>query len=815
MSLARDRRIRELLDEARAVPATDRPAVLASLEPDTELITEALDLLTAEGDASSTDTPLVDLRSPRFVSPSDDEVPDVPGYDVQSLLGEGGMGRVFVAVQQSADRRQVAIKMIRPMLVGSDLMRRFDAEREALSRLNHPAIAQLYAAGNASDGRPFVAMEYVEGLPITRYCDRNRLGIRERLELFAAVCRGVEHAHRRQLLHRDLKPSNLLVATRDGEPTPKIIDFGIARALDTPDDGTLVTGPGLLGTPAYMSPEALEPSDDGDGQRDLDTRTDVYSLGVVLYELLLGVHPHGDSAKTPFSVMRSILEEEPRRPSTRWRTLDQDTQTVAARRRRASRDEVRRALDSDLDWVTMKAIARDRERRYGSVGALVADVERFLRHEPIEARPPTLSYRLSCLARRHRAAAIATGLALLFLVLGTVGATIGMLRAREAETQARAEARRANREAETTSRVTDVLVDLFVVADPSKGGPSTTMEVGELLDRGTERIRDDLEEDPAIQARLMSVLGNIYRVVGAFDTSRELLERALELWELDPQPDPYRLGQTLNHLAVLDRKLSRYGDAEARLQRALVLWESALGPAHPKIGGLLNNLGNLQRELGRYEESAESLARALAIWEGEHGPDHRDVGIAALNLGNVWNQLQRHEDALTLYRRAGGIFEALLGPDHPHLGVVYYNIADLTSEIGSYDEAEAAIRTCLRIREAAFGADHVASAEALRLLGAILLRDGRIEEAEPRLVDALGMFERIVGPDHVNVAIALVDLSILRRQQGKAAEALNLAERAIAILEALVTEGELALQQAREAARAARDDLAGVPAVDS
>ncbi|MCG8462431.1 MAG: tetratricopeptide repeat protein, partial [Holophagales bacterium] len=536
-------------------------------------------------------------------------------------------------------------------------------------------------------------------------------------------------------------------------------------------------------------------------------RSDVYSLGVVLYELLVGTRPHAEATDDPLLPGR-IVDQDPARPSSRWRTLDEEERARSAKARALEPADLAVAL-TDLDWIVLKAIARQRDRRYGSVGALAADVDRYLRHEPIEARPPSLRYRLACFARRQRATVIAAGLVLLSLVLGTFGATLGMLRAREAEGQARAEALRASREAQTATRVSDLLVDLFAVADPSKGGPSTTMELGELLDRGSASIRQGLDEEPAIQARLMSVLGDIYRVVGDYDRSREHLERSLELWQADPEPDALRLGQTLNHLAVLDRNVGRLHDAAANLQRAASLWVEALGPEHPRVAGLLNNQGNVLREMGRYAEAAAALERALAIWERSLGAEDRNVGIAALNLGNVWNQLGRYEEALAYYQRAGRIFEILVGPDHPYMGTVEANTADALAGLGRYQEAEASIREALRIRRAALGPEHDATFRAVYDLGRFLLAQGKLEAAQALLREAIEGQERVHGPDHPQIAFALTELGEVRRRQGKPEEAVALAERAVKILAGQRSEDEINLRRARELLVAARSEAAG------
>ena len=322
-------------------------------------------------------------------------------YRILDVLGEGGMGVVYLAEQTKPVRRQVALKVMRHVMTQPLAVIRFDAERQALARLQHPNVAQMYEAGTTEDGHLYFAMEPVDGQPIGKYCDQYRLSIQERLELFCAVCAGVQHAHQKGILHRDLKPSNILVTEVQGGPVPKIIDFGVAKALDQPlVDATLYTDDRLVGTPAYLSPEALG-SNEKDA--DIDTRSDVYSLGIVLYELLVGVRPFDTRGLGFLQVLTKVLEDEPEGPSTRWTTLDIETRQAIADRRRLERSALKKRLRGDLDWIVMKAIAKDRRLRYRSPSELAADLRRHLEHRPVEAGPPSRFYRLGKLVRRHRA----------------------------------------------------------------------------------------------------------------------------------------------------------------------------------------------------------------------------------------------------------------------------------------------------------------------------------------------------------------------------------------------------------------------------
>ncbi len=417
-------------------------------------------------------------------------------------------------------RRRVALKLIKWGMDTKEVLARFESERQALALMNHPNIAKVFDAGSTDEGRPFFAMEYVRGVPLTEYCDAQRLSTQERLTLFMQVCDGVQHAHQKGIIHRDIKPSNILVAVEDGRPVPKIIDFGVAKATSQRlTERTLFTELGQwIGTPEYMSPEQAELTG-----LDVDTRTDVYSLGVVLYELLAGAQPFDpkELRTAGFDEMRRrIREEEPPRPSTRVSSLGDASQT-AAERRRTDIHGLTRTLRGDLDWIVMKALEKDRTRRYGSPSELAADVERYLRDEPVEASPPSTCYRIrkfvaSPPGRRRR---------------GSVGGR-GPGRGRRRHDDRSRESARS--EAETARKVSELLVGVFADFDPDAqmGQISSTTA---MLDRGVERIRDELSDQPVVRARLLDTVGNAYRNLGRFDEARPLLEEALELARRTPR----------------------------------------------------------------------------------------------------------------------------------------------------------------------------------------------------------------------------------------------------------------------------------------
>ena len=443
-------------------------------------------------------------------------------YRILERVGDGGMGVVYRAEQQEPIRRQVALKLIKLGMDTKSVVARFESERQALALMNHPNIAGVLDAGASERGRLYFVMEYVPGVPITEYCDTNRLGTRDRLELFMQVCEGVQHAHQKGIIHRDIKPSNVLVAVCDGKAVPKIIDFGVSKAVGQRlSERTVYTELGQpIGTPEYMSPEQAEMSG-----LDVDTRTDVYSLGMLLYELLVGTLPFDPTEFRQSGydeIRRRIREDEPSRPSRRVSAIGAAS-TEHAERRRTDPTGLRRQLRGDLDWIVMKALEKDRTRRYASPSELAADIRRHLDDEPVLAGPPGAAYRVGKFVRRHRlGVAFATTLLGLLIAFAVVMAVQTARVSRERD--------RANLEADTAHQVTDFLIGLFKVSDPREAR-GETITAREVLDRGARRVRGELSGQPLVQARLMEAIGIVYMYLGLFDEADTLSRQSLAIRE--------------------------------------------------------------------------------------------------------------------------------------------------------------------------------------------------------------------------------------------------------------------------------------------
>ncbi len=471
----------------------------------------------AEDPASDPTSAPRDSSAPTRSTPpdrSDRATETIGNYRLREKLGEGGMGVVHLADQEHPVKRRVALKILKAGMDTKAVLARFDAERQALAMMDHPNIAKVFDAGETERGLPYFVMELVKGEPITTYCDRHNLSLRDRLALFIPVCHAVQHAHHKGIIHRDLKPSNVLVMISDDKPVPKVIDFGIAKATAAAlTEKTLFTEQGqLIGTPEYMSPEQAEM-----GGLDVDTRTDVYSLGVVLYELLTGALPFDAETLRRAGVagiQEIIRQEEPKKPSTKVSTLGEKS-TAAARVRRTDTARLSRALRGDLDWIVLRAMEKDRTRRYETANGLAMDVARYLRDEPVLAGPPSAAYRMRKFAKRHRVA-----LAFAAVVVASISyAAIESNRQRVAAQKARDE----------SEAVTDFLAKMLGAVDPGKKGRDVT--VREILDEAAKSIEKKFEAQPLVRARLMSTMGGVYRNLGRYAEARPLLEGSLAIRE--------------------------------------------------------------------------------------------------------------------------------------------------------------------------------------------------------------------------------------------------------------------------------------------
>lgn len=655
------------------------------------------------------------------------------------VIGEGGMGLVYLVEEIGPLSRQAALKRIRFGLDSRSVLERFDQERRVLARLDHPGIARAIEAGTADDGAPFFVMEYVDGPRITDYCDRRRLPTGERLRLFSRLCDAVEHAHRRGILHRDLKPSNILVVDTPDGPQPKVIDFGVSRAVARHRlEWSVFTEFGrLVGTPEYMSPEQADLDND-----DLDTRSDVYGLGVVLYELLVGCTPRDPRSLRGIGIealLRTIREGTFPTPSARLSTLGDAAGTIAESRA-SDPERLRRSVAGELDWIVMRATENDRERRYGSPGELAADIGRYLDGLPVLAGPPGATYRVRKFVRRHRAAVGIAGAALAGLVVfASAMAWQARVIARERD--------RVRLEAATTERVVDFMADLFKVPRPdrSRGREITARE---LLENGATEIQEELGGEPDLRARLMAIMGNSFRDLGMLREAEPLLRQAWEIrQEVNDVDDPRRARATAN-LANLYSRMGRFDEAEPLAVEAVSELARLLGDDHPDTLSVRRNLGNLYFRLGRLEDAGDQFEKAYDTSRRLEG-DTADVTLQYLNnLAAVYSMTGRDDRAIEAFETILEANREVLGADHPRTLSTMSNLAIALFESGRVDEAEPRFREAEARQTEVMGDEHPDTLRTRSNLAVLGIESGRMDEFETLMLDTIERQARVLGANH-------------------------------------------------------------------
>ena len=649
-------------------------------------------------------------------------------YRLVKKLGEGGMGQVWLAEQTAPVRRQVALKLIRAGMFDDALLQRFQSERQSLAIMDHPTIAKIFDAGTTPDGQPYFVMEYVPGLPITEYCDQKRLRVAERLELFIKVCEGVQHAHQKAIIHRDLKPANILVVDVDGKPVPRIIDFGLAKATTPQLAGeTMFTQVGaFVGTPGYMSPEQTD-----SGVQDVDTRTDVYALGVVLYVLLTGSLPFDTKQwkKQPLhEVLRHLREDDPPRPSAKI-GIEKESSSANAESRGVQPKQLASLLHGDLDWITMKALEKDRARRYGTPSELAGEITRYLRHEPVAARPASKGYRLQKYVRRHRVGVVVAAGLLLLLAGFAVAQEVQLRRVTE-------ERDRTARERDRANRITEFMTSMFKVSDPGEArGNSVTAR--EILDKASKEIETGLARDPELQAQLMHLMGTVYDKLGLYPRAESLLRRAVDirLQVLGAQnPDSLR---SADQLAWVLLQQGRYAEAEKLVRETVETQSRVLGPEKQATLDSMTTLASVYRLEGRLAESEKLNRQTLEIEQRVLGREHPDTLATMENLATVLDTEGHHAEAERAYRETLEIERRLKGPEHPDAVDLMNNVAVTLAEEGRYAESKKIFRETFEIRRRVLGPKHPKTAETLYNLGCVAAMNGDRDEALSLLREAI------------------------------------------------------------------------------
>src|SRR6266852_4447749 len=679
-------------------------------------------------------------------------------YRLLQRLGEGGMGEVWLAEQSKPVRRRVALKLIKAGMDTREVVARFESERQALALMDHPAIAKVFDAGSTPEGRPYFVMEYVAGIPITAYCDKHRMTTRQRMELFIQVCDGVQHAHQKAIIHRDLKPSNILVSEVDGKPMPRIIDFGLAKATSQRlTDGSMYTRVGtLLGTLEYMSPEQADSAGE-----DIDTRTDVYSLGVVLYQLLVGALPLDLKKLAYDEMLRLLRDKDVPKPSSRILAQDGES-AITAKNRGTDAPSLTRQLRGDPDAVVLKALEKDRKRRYGSPSELAADLGRYLRNEPVSAHTPSAAYRTRKYIRRHRlGVAVAMGL-------------IAMLAA--FAVAQRVQLQRTRLERDRATRITDFMTGMFTVSDPSEQrGNSITAR--EILDKASNDIKTGLAKDPETQAQMMHVMGDVYEKLGLYPRAQALQQQSMEIRQRVLGPEHPDTLTSMNDLALDLDDSGHYAEAEKLEREALDISRRVLGPEHPDTLILMSNLGNTLWQEGHYPEAEKLNRETLGIQRRVLGPDHPGT---LRSMNNLATDLDDSDpEAEKLFRETLDIKRRVLGPEHPDTLLAMSNLAYVLGDKGRYAEAEKLHRETVDLRRGVLGPEHPDTLKSMTNLAIVLSREGRNAEAEKLEREALDISRRVLGAEHPQTAASIYNLGVIAANKGNRTEALSLLHQAL------------------------------------
>jgi len=756
------RRTWDLFHEALERPVGERSTWLEAACDDPALRAEVAALLAAhDAPPDLLDEPAV-LAADRLLIDGDgeDARADPPGtrigpYEVVRVLGEGGMGTVYLARRADGEiDRLVALKTVRPDLQTPQLVRRFHRERRIAATLVHPSIARLLDVGTDASRQPYLVMEYLEGEPIDRHCEANRLPLERRLELFRRVCAAVHFAHQRLVVHRDLKPGNILV---DADGVPKLLDFGIAKLVepDASDDADSTRTDLRLMTPEYASPEQVRGEPVG-------TASDQYSLGVLLYRLLTGRRPYRTTSSLPHDLARAVCEDEPERPST------------AARRTARGDGEGRlpsglhpeklpRRLHGDLDAIVLKSLRKEPERRYPSVAHLAEDLRLYLEGHPVTARRGSTFYRAVKHVRRHRAAFSAAAAAVLLVIAAAV--TFALQAKRLGHALDLADLERARSE-----RVSDFLIDVFKVSDPGEARGST-VTAREILDRGAARIGDELRDEPEIRSTMMDVMGQVYANLGLYPRAQELLETALAERRDAPRPDRDAIAASLAHLAAVQHARGDYDGSSASLDEALALRIAAHGRDHPLVAETLQSKAVLEHSRGHYQAAEKLYRRALEIRRADPDVPRTAVARTLVDLAGLLRAEGTYADARRLLAEALTIQREAWPGDHPEIATTLDSLGALDYRTGELEAAEREYREALAMRERLLGPDHPAVAETLNGLGLVLHARGDVADAETVLRRSLALRRATLGDDHPRTAATLNNLAWLLHDTGRYAEA--------------------------------------------
>ena len=765
-------RVQEVFAATAELPPAERDAFLSDRAgDDTELRREVESLLAADSESEEfLEQPALPGRISQILAegPSDKVEGHIGPYRLLRKLGEGGMSRVYLAVRDDGFQRLVALKVIRRGLKSEDLLHRFRTERQILAGLNHPNIAKLLDGGSTEDGLPYFVMEHIDGIPVDEYCDRNRLTVFQRLQLFLDICAALQYAHQNLVVHRDIKTSNILV-TADG--TVKLLDFGIAKLLKpeqfpVPMELTATTMRPM--TPFYASPEQIQ-------GRTITTASDVYSMGVLLYKLLTGHLPYQVEARTAKDVERLVVEVAPEPPSTavsRVETVPGSdgegdttiTPETVSQARSVQPHQLRRILSGDMDTILLAALRKEPQRRYGSVEQFAEDIRRSLTGLPVRAHKDSVGYRTRKFVQRNRVP-IGVGAVIVALLFG-FAVTMAMQASRIA-----LERDAAQRERDRAEQVVAFLQEIFRVSDPNEGG-GQRITAREILDSGAQRVSRELRDQPEVQATMMQAIGNVYRNLGLYDLAEPLLHDALAIRRRVFGETHPAVAQSLNNLGVVLRQRGDYDGAEPLFHEALEMRRQLYPDGdHPELAESLNNLALLHQERGRYPVAEGLLREAIAIQRAADSASGAELASLLANLGILLTEVSDFAAAEAPFREALALRREALGEDHPLVADSLNDLGVFLGIQGDLETAEELLRESLAMRRRTLGKDNPTLAESLNNLGRLLREKGDYEGAEGLYREAIAIRQNQLGRNHRLVAIHIHNLGQVLQAQGKLAEA--------------------------------------------